>query len=157
MGIWRSLANDARCDVLPPSSATTPATCGRTGPSAGPATLVTNTAAEAFDNKKGVCQDHTHVFIACCRYIGVPVRYVSGYIHTNSEDHLATHAWAEVWLGRNWHTFDVVNLLNVAESHIKLAAGLDYLDAAPVRGMRSGGGTERLHTKAWVTLAGENQ
>jgi transglutaminase-like putative cysteine protease len=62
-----------------------------------------------------------------------------------------------VWLGHNWHTFDVVNLLNVAESHIKLATGLDYLDAAPVRGMRSGGGTETLHTRAWVTLAGENQ
>ncbi len=121
------------------------------------ATTVTHTAAEAFDQKRGVCQDHTHVFIACCRYIGVPVRYVSGYIHTNSEDHLATHAWAEVWLGRNWHTFDVVNLLNVAESHIKLATGLDYLDAAPVRGMRSGGGTERLHTRAWVTPASESQ
>jgi len=121
------------------------------------ATTVTHTAAEAFDQKKGVCQDHTHVFIACCRYIGVPARYVSGYIHTDSEDHLATHAWAEVWLGHNWHTFDVVNLLNVAESHIKLATGLDYRDAAPVRGMRSGGGMEKLSTRAWVTRAGDNQ
>jgi lipid A disaccharide synthetase len=95
--------------------------------------------------------------VDCYQRAGVPVRYVSGYIHTNSEDHLATHAWAEVWLGHNWHTFDVVNLLNVAESHIKLATGLDYLAAAPVRGMRSGGGTERLSTRAWVTLAGENQ
>lgn len=121
------------------------------------ATTVAHTAAQAFDDKKGVCQDHTHVFIACCRYIGVPVRYVSGYIHTNSENHLATHAWAEAWLGRNWHTFDVVNLLNVAESHIKLATGLDYRDAAPVRGMRSGGGTEQLETRAWVTEAVANQ
>ncbi|MAL97048.1 transglutaminase family protein [Hydrocarboniclastica marina] len=120
-------------------------------------TSVTHTAAEAFAQKAGVCQDHTHVFISCCRHIGVPVRYVSGYIHTFSEDHLATHAWAEAWLGHNWHTFDVVNLLNVAESHIKLATGLDYGDAAPVRGVRSGGGTEQLQTRAWVTLASDGQ
>jgi len=120
-------------------------------------TTVTHTAAEAFQQKAGVCQDHTHIFIACCRHIGVPVRYVSGYVHTFSDDHLATHAWAEAWLGQNWYTFDVVNLLNVAESHIKLATGLDYRDAAPVRGVRSGGGMESLHTRAWVTLAAENQ
>lgn len=120
-------------------------------------TSVTHTAAEAFAQGEGVCQDHTHIFIACCRHIGIPVRYVSGYIHTFSEDHLVTHAWAEAWLGHNWHTFDVVNLLNVAESHIKLATGLDYRDAAPVRGVRSGGGTEHLQTRAWVTMAGENQ
>lgn len=120
-------------------------------------TSVTHTAAEAFELQEGVCQDHTHVFIACCRYIGVPVRYVSGYIHTDSEDHLATHAWAEAYLGRNWHTFDVVNLLNVAESHIKLATGLDYRDAAPVRGVRIGGGGETLDYKAWVTEAGVAQ
>ena len=120
-------------------------------------TTVPHTAAEAFQQKAGVCQDHTHVFISCCRHIGVPVRYVSGYIHTFSDDHLATHAWAEAWLGHNWHTFDVVNLLNVAESHIKLATGLDYRDAAPVRGIRSGGGMEHLQTRAWVTMAGESQ
>jgi transglutaminase-like putative cysteine protease len=120
-------------------------------------TTVTHTAAEAFDQKVGVCQDHTHVFIACCRYIGVPVRYVSGYINTDNDDHLSTHAWAEAWLGHNWHTFDVVNLLSVAESHIKLATGLDYRDAAPVRGMRSGGGMEELKTRAWVTRADNSQ
>ena len=117
------------------------------------ATTVTHTAAEAFELGAGVCQDHTHVFIACCRHIGVPVRYVSGYIHSFGDDHLATHAWAEAWIGRNWQTFDVVNTLNVAESHIKLATGLDYRDAAPVRGVRSGGGMEHLDTRAWVTQA----
>lgn len=121
------------------------------------ATTVTHTAAEAFAQKAGVCQDHTHVFIACCRHIGVPVRYVSGYLHAGGDEHLATHAWAEAWVGRNWQTFDVVNTLNRAESHIKLAIGLDYRDAAPVRGVRSGGGEERLDTRAWVTQSGENQ
>lgn len=120
-------------------------------------TSVTHTAAQAFELGAGVCQDHTHIFIACCRHIGVPVRYVSGYIHSFGDDHLATHAWAEAWLGRNWHTFDVVNTLNVAESHIKLATGLDYRDAAPVRGVRSGGGEEHLDTRAWVTKATGNQ
>lgn len=113
-------------------------------------TTVTHTAADVFNQGTGVCQDHTHVFIACCRHIGVPVRYVSGYILADGE-HLATHAWAEAFLGHNWHTFDVVNTLNVAESHIKLAIGLDYLDAAPVRGVRRGGGNERMEFRAVVT------
>lgn len=121
------------------------------------ATTVTHSASEAFALGAGVCQDHTHIFLACCRHIGVPARYVSGYIHSSDDDHVATHAWAEAWIGSNWHTFDVVNTLNVAESHIKLAVGLDYLDAAPVRGVRSGGGTEHMSTTAWVTRAGDSQ
>lgn len=115
------------------------------------ATTVTHTASEAFKLKAGVCQDHTHMFLACCRHIGVPARYVSGYIHSSNAAHVATHAWAEAWIGQNWQTFDVVNTLNVAESHIKLAVGLDYRDAAPVRGVRAGGGTESMETRAWVT------
>ncbi|MDO3721576.1 transglutaminase family protein [Marinobacter sp. chi1] len=117
------------------------------------ATTVTHTAREAFELGAGVCQDHTHIFIACCRHIGVPARYVSGYIHSADDDHVATHAWAEAWIGSNWHTFDVVNTLNVAESHIKLAVGLDYQDAAPVRGVRTGGGTEQMETIARVIRA----
>ncbi|WP_152205384.1 transglutaminase family protein [Marinobacter changyiensis] len=120
-------------------------------------TTVNHTASEAFKMHAGVCQDHTHVFIACCRYIGVPVRYVSGYVHSHDDHHIATHAWAEAFLGRNWHTFDVVNNLNVAESHIKLAVGLDYLDAAPVRGVRQGGGVEVLSTVARVSRMTEAQ
>ncbi|WP_166263374.1 transglutaminase family protein [Marinobacter caseinilyticus] len=121
------------------------------------ATTVTHTAAEAFQLNAGVCQDHTHIFIACCRYIGVPVRYVSGYVHSHDDQHIATHAWAEAFLGQNWHTFDVVNNLNVAESHIKLAVGLDYLDAAPVRGVRRGGGVEVLNTVARVSRMTDSQ
>lgn len=115
------------------------------------ATTVTHTASEAFSQKEGVCQDHTHIFLACCRFLGVPVRYVSGYIHSSDDQHLETHAWAEAYLGSNWQTFDVVNTLNAPESHIKLAIGLDYQDAAPVRGVRSGGGMETLSTIARVS------
>ena len=97
------------------------------------------------------------MFLACCRHIGVPARYVSGYIHSLNDAHVATHAWAEAWIGRNWQTFDVVNTLNVAESHIKLAVGLDYRDAAPVRGVRAGGGMEHMETRAWVTNPADSQ
>jgi len=121
------------------------------------ATTVTHSAAEAFSQNEGVCQDHTHILVACCRFLNVPVRYVSGYIHSQDAHHLATHAWAEAYLGSNWHTFDVVNNLKVAESHIKLAVGLDYLDAAPVRGMRNGGGMEALQTVARVVQLRDEQ
>lgn len=66
------------------------------------ATTVTHSASEAFGQGAGVCQDHTHIFLACCRHIGVPARYVSGYIHSANDDHVATHAWAEAWIGSNW-------------------------------------------------------
>ncbi|TVP58125.1 MAG: transglutaminase family protein [Halomonadaceae bacterium] len=120
-------------------------------------TTVNHSASQAFAQNAGVCQDHTHIFLACCRYLGLPARYVSGYVQSDSEYHIATHAWAEVYLGRNWHTFDVVNNMGVADSHIKLAVGLDYRDAAPVRGMRSGGGTETMSTEARVTITQSDQ
>lgn len=120
------------------------------------ATTTRDSAADVFAKEAGVYQDLTHVFIACCRHIGVPVRYVSGYILGEGE-HLATHAWAEAFLGHNWHTFDVVNSLNAAETHIKLAIGLDYLDAAPVRGVRRGGGEEHMETRSVVTGFGQEQ
>jgi hypothetical protein len=47
---------------------------------------------------KGVCQDHTHVFLACCRALEIPARYVSGYVYSDNAQHVAMHAWAEVWL-----------------------------------------------------------
>ncbi|NIV40124.1 MAG: transglutaminase family protein, partial [Anaerolineae bacterium] len=113
-------------------------------------TTVNHTASQAFAQGSGVCQDHTHIFIACCRHLGVPARYISGYVHSTDPNHLSTHAWAEVYLGQSWHTFDVVNNKSLADNHIKLAVGLDYRDAAPVRGIRSGGGEETLASVAHV-------
>lgn len=99
-----------------------------------------STAAEAFAAGAGVCQDHTHAFLACARSLGVPARFVSGYLYQGSEQDLASHAWAEAWLDDAWYSFDVTNELSRPERHLKLAVGLDYLDACPVRGMRRGGG-----------------
>ncbi|MDF0729126.1 transglutaminase family protein [Pseudomonas entomophila] len=114
-------------------------------------TTVVTTAAEAFAGGAGVCQDHTHAFLACARSLGVPARYVSGYLCTEDASHLASHAWAEAWLEDGWYSFDVSNRLARPERHLKLAVGLDYLDACPVRGMRRGGGAESLLAHVQVT------
>lgn len=95
----------------------------------------------------GSAADLVHVFIACCRHLGVPARYVSGYFFTNG---VAMHAWAEAWVDNGWHSFDVAYAKPVAEAHIKIAVGADYLDACPVRGVRVGGGTETLVAQAHV-------
>lgn len=113
-----------------------PYTPGKTG--------VSTTAMEAFELGHGVCQDHTHVFLACLRHFGIPCRYVSGYLHIPNESHLASHAWAEVWSAGSWYCFDISNQLFTPSQHVQIAVGRDYLDAAPVRGMRKGGGNESM-------------
>ena len=113
-------------------------------------TAVDTSAVEAFAGRQGVCQDHTHAFLACVRSLGVPARYVSGYLFTGDGNHLASHAWAEAWLNDAWYSFDVTNCLERPERHLKLAVGLDYLDACPVRGMRRGGGCEQMHAQVLV-------
>lgn len=113
-------------------------------------TAVQTSAAEAFAGRQGVCQDHAHAFIACARSLGIPARYVSGYLVADNQDHLASHAWAEAWLDGAWYSFDVTNCLARPERHLKLAIGLDYLDACPVRGMRRGGGSERMMARVDV-------
>ena len=108
-----------------------------------------NSAAEAFALGSGVCQDHTHVFVACCRHLGVPARYVSGYIYAKGEG-VASHAWAEAWVVDRWRSFDIANSRQAGEDHIKLAVGADYLDACPIRGTRIGGGGETMVAVASV-------
>jgi transglutaminase-like putative cysteine protease len=113
-------------------------------------------AAEAFASRLGVCQDHAQVFVTCARLLGLPARYVSGYLAADAE-HVASHAWAEVRLAGpagGWLGFDVSNQCLADGRYVKLAIGADYLDACPVRGMRLGGGSEVLHTTVQVTLAG---
>ena len=115
------------------------------------------TAAEAFALKRGVCQDFSHVFIAAARSLGFPARYVSG--HLAREDGVveqeAAHAWAEVYTDPlGWIGFDAANGVCPTGSYIRVAAGLDYLGAAPVRGSRSGGGQEHMDVKLSVSHAG---
>ncbi len=114
-------------------------------------TDATTTATKAFNLAAGVCQDHAHIFLSCCRFLGIPARYVSGYLHTDDASHLASHAWAEAWVNHAWHSFDISNQCSAGEHHIELAYGLDYLDACPVRGSRIGGGCEKLSVVSLVT------
>lgn len=104
------------------------------------------TATQAFSKRVGVCQDFAHMFIACARSIGVPARYVSGYyLLSDRIDQTAGHAWAEVHLPDiGWVAFDVANRVCATDRYVRVAVGLDYLDAAPIRGSQTGGGAERL-------------
>jgi transglutaminase-like putative cysteine protease len=118
-------------------------------------TKVTTTAVEAFEKGQGVCQDHAHIFIACCRSIGLPARYVSGYLFTKDGSLLQTHAWADVYLTNGgWQSFDVSNGILAGETHVRLAIGLDYRSASPVGGMRAGGGVEGMASSVIVNQAG---
>ncbi|WP_338616010.1 transglutaminase family protein [Pigmentiphaga sp. CHJ604] len=107
-------------------------------------TQVTSTAAEALALGQGVCQDHAHLFIACCRAQGVPARYVSGYIDPGDVPHAASHAWADVWLDGGWVSVDVTHGRYASGPYCRIAVGADYDRAAPVRGMRVGGGGEAM-------------
>ncbi|MDT9001913.1 transglutaminase family protein [Paucibacter sp. APW11] len=111
-------------------------------------------AAESFANGQGVCQDHAHVFATCARLLGLPARYISGYLAADAE-HVASHAWCEVWLpapsGRSgWLGYDVSNQCLADGRYVRLALGADYLDACPVRGVRLGGGTEGMRARVEV-------
>jgi transglutaminase-like putative cysteine protease len=103
-------------------------------------------------NGEGSAADAAHTFIACCRHVGVPARYVSGYVYSTKKDNhgFAMHAWAEAWVAERWRSFDIAHDSPVGEAHIKIAVGADYLDACPVRGVRVGGGAETLVAQAQV-------
>jgi transglutaminase-like putative cysteine protease len=109
-------------------------------------TSVHGSAIDAFESRQGVCQDHSHIFIAMCKYLGLPARYVSGYLYAHNASHLASHAWAEVFVDQTWYCFDVSNLLFTPSSHVYVAIGRDYWDVAPVRGVREKGGVESMHS-----------
>ena len=114
-------------------------------------TAVHSTALQAYEEGKGVCQDHAHVFLACCRHLGVPSRYVSGYLYLmDSDAPVASHAWAECWVVDRWRSFDITNGCPAGEDHVRLAIGADYLDASPTRGVRHGGGKEEMSATAHV-------
>ena len=116
-------------------------------------TQAVTTASEAFALKRGVCQDLTHIFIAAARSLGVPARYVGGYFHRADGviEQEAGHAWAEAHIdGLGWVAFDPANGISATDAHLRVAVGLDYLGAAPVRGTRYGGGGEVLTVRVVV-------
>ena len=120
------------------------------------ATVVTADASHAFAIRSGVCQDLSHIFVATARRMGIPARYVSGHLARGDGqiDQEAGHAWAEGYVpALGWVGFDPANGVCPTESYIRVAIGLDYLDAAPVRGARTGGGEETMIVKLRVAEA----
>lgn len=116
------------------------------------------TAAEALKLGEGVCQDHAHALIAAARHVGLPARYVSGYLFAGAdgEPHEAAHAWAEVCVaGLGWVGFDPANGCCPDDRYIRLGSGLDARDAAPIRGLARGEGEESLDVT--VALAAAQQ
>lgn len=115
------------------------------------------TAVEALAKGAGVCQDHAHVFIAGARSIGIPARYVSGYLlHTDTgEESDASHAWAEALVpDLGWVGFDVANRVCPDDNYVRVGVGLDYWESSPVRGMRRGGGDEELSVAVRIAQSG---
>src|SRR5207302_10290996 len=106
-------------------------------------TNVYSSVDEVLELRAGVCQDFAHLFIAAARTMGVPARYVSGYIHSPGEKIItASHAWAEAWVeGRGWIGFDATHPVRTTPHHVRLAVGRDYTDAAPTRGVYVGSAT----------------
>lgn len=114
-------------------------------------------AAEAFTLKRGVCQDYAQIFIACARTAGIPARFVSGHFLRSDGvvNQAAGHAWAEAHVpDLGWVGFDPANCICTTDAHVRVAIGLDYLGAAPVRGTRYGGGTETLTVTVRVEQVG---
>lgn len=114
------------------------------------ATDVDTDAVTAFTARRGVCQDFSHIMIACLRGIGVPAGYVSGFLRTipppgqeRLEGADAMHAWVQAWCGTDmgWVQYDPTNACLVAADHVVIALGRDYADVAPIRG--------QLRTSGW--------
>jgi transglutaminase-like putative cysteine protease len=114
------------------------------------------TAAEAFSEGRGVCQDHAHVMIAVARTLGIPARYVTGYLVTGvGASSTAAHAWAELLVPElGWIGFDAANGQCPTEHYARVASGIDAAAVTPVRGSRRGGsGSERMTVEVSVEIA----
>ncbi len=111
---------------------------------------------EAILSRKGVCQDFAHTMIALLRHVGIPARYVSGYLYRSREDHDrstpdASHAWVEVLLpGLGWTGFDPTNNLVAHQRHIRTAIGRDYRDVPPTHGIFRGKSESDLYVAVHV-------
>ena len=118
-------------------------------------TSVTTTARQALESGRGVCQDYAHLLIAACGVVGIPARYVSGYLLASdklSPDE-ASHAWAEIYIDNlGWVGFDPANHCCPDENYVRLASGLDAIRAAPIRGISRGTSHERLEVEVAVQM-----
>ncbi len=116
------------------------------------ATEVDTPPAEAFAQRQGVCQDFSHIMIACLRGIGIPAAYVSGFLRTRPppgkarlEGADAMHAWVRAWSGAatGWLEFDPTNAVIAGSDHIVVASGRDYFDVVPVKGVMRASGRQK--------------
>lgn len=123
------------------------------------ATEVSTPVETFFEKRRGVCQDFSHLQIACLRSLGLPARYVSGYVRTvpaPGQPRLAgadaSHAWCTMWSpGTGWVDFDPTNNCVPSDEHIMIAVGRDYSDVSPIHGVLLGGARHRLTTGVDVT------
>jgi transglutaminase-like putative cysteine protease len=109
-------------------------------------TTVRTTAEEALLRGQGVCQDFSHLMIACCRSLGLAARYVSGYVFSPRHDTAAaSHAWTDVFArGKGWISLDATHDSLQTENYVRLAVGRDYADVPPTRGIYKGAGRESM-------------
>lgn len=119
-------------------------------------TGVTTTAAEAWEHKKGVCQDITQLALGALRAVGIPARYVSGYLHPRPDAEVGvtvageSHAWVE-WFCGTWMGYDPTNLIDIGDRHVTVGRGRDYADVAPLRGVYAGPYGSRLFVTVEIT------
>ena len=115
-----------------------------------------STAGDAWRAREGVCQDYAHVTLVLLRAMGIPARYVSGYLHTDPDAALGavvrgeSHAWIEAWTG-GWWAYDPTNGIGVGERHVWVATGRDYADVAPLKGIYSGSGASALDVSVEIS------
>ncbi len=119
-------------------------------------TGVQTTATHAWENKKGVCQDIAHVTLGALRSVGIPARYVSGYLQSKPDAAIGetivgeSHAWVE-WFTGDWFGYDPTNMLNIGERHVLIARGRDYKDVSPLRGVYAGASASGVFVKVEIT------
>jgi transglutaminase-like putative cysteine protease len=119
-------------------------------------TGVHSSAADAWAAREGVCQDYAHLTLALLRAIGIPSRYVSGYLHTKPDARIGetvrgeSHAWIEAWTG-GWWGFDPTNDVEIGARHIWVAMARDYADVSPLKGTYSGGAATAIEVSVDVT------
>lgn len=120
------------------------------------ATAVHSTGAEAWAEGKGVCQDFAHIAIGALRSVGIPTRYVSGYLHPQRDAEIGqtvmgeSHAWVE-WYSGTWQGFDPTNNLPIGENHVLVTRGRDYFDVAPLKGVYAGQSSSHVFVTVEVT------